>query len=215
MNERVTTPRRYPHPRGDARAAIAAAARTLFAERGYLGTSLKDLAAESDASITLIYRYFGSKAGLFDAVLIEPGREFVGTFVRDWEARASTDSRDALVADLVRQLYGFVSDNRGLILAWSEASRSGTQDVIGGDQHGQGLRSLATTLLHRDTDGEQDPTAAETVVACTAAMVVSAVLMQDVLFAPGSALLDTEFRLAAITRFAQAGARAELDLPGA
>ncbi|KQY58210.1 hypothetical protein ASD11_00630 [Aeromicrobium sp. Root495] len=207
----MATTRRYPHPRGDARAAIAAAARRLFAEKGYLGTSLKDLAAESDASITLIYRYFGSKAGLFDAALIEPGREFVDEFVRSWDAEDARGSHEALVGDLVRRLFAFVSDNRGLILAWSEATRSSSDDVIGGGQHGQGLRALSSALLGRGGEPTLDATAAETVVACTASLVVSAVLMEDVLFPPATALADVETRIAAITRFAQAGARAELE----
>lgn len=50
-------------------AAILAAARKLFAERGYTHTSLNDVIARSGGSKATILKYFGSKAGLFSAVI--------------------------------------------------------------------------------------------------------------------------------------------------
>lgn len=40
----------------------------LFAERGYEGTSVRDLAAEAGVSFGLIRKYYGSKDGLRDAI---------------------------------------------------------------------------------------------------------------------------------------------------
>jgi AcrR family transcriptional regulator len=51
--------------RGSGRAAIWEAARRLFAERGYAGTSVRDIAAEAAVDPALVIRYFGSKESLF------------------------------------------------------------------------------------------------------------------------------------------------------
>lgn len=58
------------HPRGadHTREAIRVAARDLFAERGYPGTTVRDVAARAGISQGLITRYFGSKENLFLAV---------------------------------------------------------------------------------------------------------------------------------------------------
>ena len=43
------------------RARILSTALRLFAERGYEGTTMRDVAREAEASVGLAYRYFGSK----------------------------------------------------------------------------------------------------------------------------------------------------------
>jgi AcrR family transcriptional regulator len=49
------------------RAAILAAARKLFAERGYAGASLRAIAAEAEVDAALVVHFFGSKAKLLTA----------------------------------------------------------------------------------------------------------------------------------------------------
>ncbi|WP_188188839.1 TetR/AcrR family transcriptional regulator [Nonomuraea sp. SYSU D8015] len=51
------------------RERILRAARTLFGEHGYEQVTVRMIAAAADANIALVGRYFGSKAGLFGAVL--------------------------------------------------------------------------------------------------------------------------------------------------
>lgn len=67
----VTSPDSPTAPRGrDAvRAAVIAAAEVLFAERGYAGVSVRDLAAAAGVNHGLIHRHFGSKDGVLHAVL--------------------------------------------------------------------------------------------------------------------------------------------------
>jgi AcrR family transcriptional regulator len=48
---------------------VEAAADKLFRERGYAGTSMPSIAAEAGVVVETIYRAFGSKAGLFKAVI--------------------------------------------------------------------------------------------------------------------------------------------------
>jgi AcrR family transcriptional regulator len=61
--------RRRREQAAQTRRDIETAANTLFRERGYVGTSMPAIAAEAGVVVETIYRAFGSKAGLFKAVL--------------------------------------------------------------------------------------------------------------------------------------------------
>jgi AcrR family transcriptional regulator len=50
--------------------AIAAAARAEFSERGYSGATVRSIAARAHVDPALIHHYFGTKAELFQAVLV-------------------------------------------------------------------------------------------------------------------------------------------------
>lgn len=110
--ERATrTPRtgRRPGPAGTAgtREAIIAAARRLFAERGFENASMRAIAAAAGVDAALITHFFGSKAKLLAASLdwpfdpdqelpglLEGGEDRVGErlaalFVRTWDREGS------------------------------------------------------------------------------------------------------------------------------
>ncbi|MGN9837664.1 TetR/AcrR family transcriptional regulator [Nonomuraea sp. H19] len=67
MDAQVTEGR--PRDREATRERILRAARTLFGEYGYEQVTVRMIAAAAEANIALVGRYFGSKAGLFGAVL--------------------------------------------------------------------------------------------------------------------------------------------------
>jgi AcrR family transcriptional regulator len=74
MSEDVKPRRRYDSRRRRAQAEqtrrdIVAAGHELFVERGYAGTTLAGIAEAADVVVETIYRAFGSKAGLFKAVV--------------------------------------------------------------------------------------------------------------------------------------------------
>lgn len=62
-----------PKPRNAAKtkAAILAAAQKAFAELGYPQAGIREIAAIAGVSSTLLLRYYGSKAALFEAALTE------------------------------------------------------------------------------------------------------------------------------------------------
>src|SRR5262245_46278358 len=114
MSERpakTRTPRtgRRPGVSGS-REAILQAARALFAERGYVGTSMRAIAAEAGVDASLIVHFFGTKAGLltealrwpFDpevemARLVAVGTDQVGEalarlVVRTWDREGDRDA---------------------------------------------------------------------------------------------------------------------------
>jgi AcrR family transcriptional regulator len=59
------------HPRRDRREDIMQASLHLFAEKGFHGTSMRDIAREADITEGLIYHYFASKRDLFRAIIEE------------------------------------------------------------------------------------------------------------------------------------------------
>ncbi|NGY03965.1 TetR/AcrR family transcriptional regulator [Solimonas terrae] len=63
-----TTPKRRNAPQ--TKAKILAAAQQAFAEHGYSQSGIRDIAAIADVSSTMLLRYYGSKAALFEAALI-------------------------------------------------------------------------------------------------------------------------------------------------
>lgn len=66
-------PRRGRRPGApDTRAAILAAARTLFADGGFAGTSVRSIASAAGVDASLVHHYFGSKDDLFVAALEIP-----------------------------------------------------------------------------------------------------------------------------------------------
>jgi AcrR family transcriptional regulator len=103
-------PRRRRGPRGavaDTRGAVLAAARARFAEHGYDGTKLRDVAADADVDVALVSYHFGSKDGLFAAAMaldVNPAR-LVEELTRD--------GIDGLGERLVRRLLTLLDGDRG------------------------------------------------------------------------------------------------------
>ena len=48
---------------------LIVAATELFAEQGFAGTSVREICTRADASVPMISHYFGSKQGLYDAII--------------------------------------------------------------------------------------------------------------------------------------------------
>jgi AcrR family transcriptional regulator len=66
-------------PRGSGRAAITAAAREIFAERGYHGTSIRDIAQRAGLSLSALYYWHPSKQHLLAALLEESTQDYFRT----------------------------------------------------------------------------------------------------------------------------------------
>jgi AcrR family transcriptional regulator len=80
------------------RQALAESARRLFAERGYEGTTVRDIAAASGVTERTFYRYFGDKS----ALLAEEFMDLIAQLAGDIVARPATESDlDAVEAALL------------------------------------------------------------------------------------------------------------------
>ncbi|MCC5578534.1 TetR family transcriptional regulator [Microtetraspora sp. AC03309] len=74
MTERAT-PKRRPGRRpgtADTRGAVLAAARKIFAEKGYDKATVRGIAAEAGVDPALVHHYFASKEGVFVAAMQFP-----------------------------------------------------------------------------------------------------------------------------------------------
>jgi len=145
----VTTAARPRQPRDGqartrlARAAVVQAARALFLERGYAGTTLEAISDRSDVPPATVYRLFSSKLGILKALLDV-------SIAGDDEA-TPLDSRPhvrALLADPDprRQLSGFAGITRG-IMSRTEPVHRILVSAAGSDADAAGL--LAEQTRHR------------------------------------------------------------------
>ncbi|MGN6486770.1 MAG: TetR family transcriptional regulator [Devosia sp.] len=96
-----------PHPRRredeNSRPALLAAARAAFSERGLEGARVDDIARRAGVNKQLVYHYFGSKDGLYTAVLEGIYRE-----IRDHESALELEALPAEAA--MRALVEFSFD---------------------------------------------------------------------------------------------------------
>ena len=76
-----------PSVRGRGRQLLLDAARDLFAERGFKGTSTRDIADRAGVSEVMIFRHFGSKASLFQEAVVEPFTSFMQSYIADYHSR--------------------------------------------------------------------------------------------------------------------------------
>src|ERR687885_9750 len=91
MAEAAATTRMRPHER---REQILLAARGVFAEEGYEGASVDELASRAGITKPIVYRHFRSKRGLYHAVLEDHMNDLIR---RLWVALSSSpDPRERL-----------------------------------------------------------------------------------------------------------------------
>ncbi|MCX2929977.1 helix-turn-helix domain containing protein [Mycobacterium sp. CVI_P3] len=73
--------------RGRGRQLLLAAARDIFAERGYKGTSTRDIAERAGVTEVMIFRHFGTKATLFQEAVVAPFTSFIQQYMADYRGR--------------------------------------------------------------------------------------------------------------------------------
>jgi AcrR family transcriptional regulator len=104
-------------PRGEPRRLLLDAARTLFARRDYRSTTTREIAEAAGVSEYLLFRHFGSKAGLFREALVLPFTSFVDGFGQTWQNVVPEETDEEELSRLfVGQLYDVLVEHRGLLL---------------------------------------------------------------------------------------------------
>jgi AcrR family transcriptional regulator len=102
--------------RGEGRRLLLESARALFAERGYAGTSTREIARAASVSEPMIFRHFGSKSKLFEEAVLAPFNTFVSEYVANWATQPrGMKSTYAQTYDFYRGVYDVLSANRRLI----------------------------------------------------------------------------------------------------
>jgi AcrR family transcriptional regulator len=104
------------------RAMILQSAKRVFARSGYAEASTGELARESEVTEPMLYKHFGSKKGLFLAVLSEFSSQFIEELQERVSLRAEKNILDAL--------EHVVDDYRAVTKADPETQRIAFQSVI-------------------------------------------------------------------------------------
>ncbi|MBP7950346.1 MAG: TetR/AcrR family transcriptional regulator [Verrucomicrobiales bacterium] len=96
----------------NSRDAVLASATAAFASRGYAGTSVQDILGATGLSKPTLYYYFGSKAGLFRAILDQAQDESYRIIAES--SRSVSGSRSQL-GEIAAAMFDFSVRNKDLI----------------------------------------------------------------------------------------------------
>jgi len=157
---------------------IVAAARAEFAEQGFAGATTRGIARRAGASEVLIYRYFGSKAALFQEAVFAPFNRLLRAYL-DRHPDLPPD-RFGSNEDFVRSFYPFLKDNAGLLQALARSPGRGGPD--GPSMHGlDDYFSRASEQMQRQFQhhGMVPEVAPELGVRFACGLLASAILYRD------------------------------------
>jgi AcrR family transcriptional regulator len=99
------------------RAAIEQAARKLFAERGFHGTTLADITSAAGKSAAVFYRYFGDKEDLLAALAESFLHDVVTPSGLSLHLPESPDDDDAFFTSVVTGYWNMFKQNIGIMIA--------------------------------------------------------------------------------------------------
>jgi TetR/AcrR family transcriptional regulator, repressor for neighboring sulfatase len=139
-----------PQGRDEIRAAVIEAARTLVAERGPDGFSVRDVAARAEVNHALVHRHFGTKADVLEEVLAQESAGVVDAVAQWGDPGLATGTDPA--AELLELLEGFPSYWRTLVSAVLDAPEAAVP--------GTAATTELFRTLWRDTDPELATTSA-------------------------------------------------------
>ena len=115
--EREVTGQRRPDPT-DRYAALITAAQRVFATKGYAGAGTDEIAQAAGVSKSLVFRHFGSKAGLFARAVTDPLLSFTMEFSAEWDSpQWATSDLEAITTHFVTTLYDRMRELRPLLIA--------------------------------------------------------------------------------------------------
>lgn len=151
-------PPRPPRPRdSDAtRAALLSQATAAFAERGFAGARIDEIAERASVNKRMIYAYFGDKDGLYRAVL-EAHLSRALAFARP-DARPGESAR-AEAERIVRRYFEFLAANPDFVrlLSWEALSGEHRARAILLERIGAGLAPLHAIVRRGVREGAFRP----------------------------------------------------------
>lgn len=161
----TTEPVRSRDPAGTRRLVLDAAER-LFAERGFAGTSIRDIAQASGVSHPLIQHHFATKEGLYREVLNRSAEEYGERFPEAAEVDRPVDLRAEMT-----QLFGFVRGRGRLFRMVGWARLEGRDDLFAGKNH-----KPREAMIRRIEAGQRAGTVRGDIAASGLAMMLEALL---------------------------------------
>jgi AcrR family transcriptional regulator len=184
--------RRNRRKEEDIRNLILDAARHEFTRLGYAATT-RAIAQLADVSESLVFRYFGSKAALFDLVVFGPFNELMARFNETHAVATDAPTHIANSRAFVSALLKYLRANR-LLIAGLLQTFAGRFEETGfppasGLENYFALSQASVDRLHRSTNGYADP-ATGLAIRLGFAAVLGSVLFSNWLFAEEEPDLD-------------------------
>jgi AcrR family transcriptional regulator len=131
--------------------------RRLFAERGFDGTSIEEIAAQAGVSKPVVYEHFGGKEGLYAVVVDREVERLTAVTITLSEGPYSKPKFEAAAVSLLRYIDDNADGFRILVRDSSPGSGSGTYGTLLADIAGQVEYIMADFLKSRGRDPRLAP----------------------------------------------------------
>jgi AcrR family transcriptional regulator len=143
--------------------------RRLFAERGFEGTSIEEIAAQAGVSKPVVYEHFGGKEGLY-AVVVDREVEHLLTMATGLllDGDNTREKFEAAAVTLLRYIDENADGFRILVRDSNPGSGTGTYGTLLSDIAGQVEYILADFLVSRSRDPKSAPMYAQMLVGMVA-----------------------------------------------
>jgi len=143
--------------------------RRLFAERGFEGTSIEEIAAQADVSKPVVYEHFGGKEGLY-AVVVDREVDRLLTMATTLLVEGGNTRKkfEAAAVTLLQYIDDYADGFRILVRDSNPGSGTGTYGTLLSDIAGQVEYILADFLTSRHHDPKLAPLYAQMLVGMVA-----------------------------------------------
>jgi AcrR family transcriptional regulator len=183
MNRRL---RRAPN---EVQELVLHAAHRLFTAHGYHGTKTRQIAEEAGVGESVVFRNFGSKAELFETVILTPFTDFVDDWAARWDVAVAADADPMeITRSFVKGFYELAAEHREVLQTLIAARLKGgdpalaeVADRVSG-KLSDSLRVMQDVLLRHGEARQLRDVDAPVSVAVSAGSVLSLVLLDDWLF---------------------------------
>lgn len=161
-------PRRTPRVRmtgSERREQLVAIGRALFAEKGFEGTSVEEIAVRAKVSKPVVYEHFGGKEGIYAVVVDREVQRLLGMLTTELSAGGHPK---VVVEKTALALLGYIEENtdgfRILVRDSPVAQATGTFSSLIGDVASQVEHLLAEQFRARRLDPAAAPMYAQMLV---------------------------------------------------
>jgi AcrR family transcriptional regulator len=131
--------------------------RRLFAERGFEGTSIEEIAAQAGVSKPVVYEHFGGKEGLYAGVVDRVVERLLATATILLEGSHSREKFEQAAVGLLRYIDENADGFRILVRDSTPGSGAGTYGTLLSDIAGQVEYIMADFLRSRGRDPKLAP----------------------------------------------------------
>jgi AcrR family transcriptional regulator len=131
--------------------------RRLFAERGFEGTSIEEIAAQAGVSKPVVYEHFGGKEGLYAVVVDREVERLTEITMTLLDGKQSRPKFEAAAVTLLRYIEDNADGFRILVRDSSPGATTGTYGTLLSDIAGQVEYIMADFLKSRGRDPKLAP----------------------------------------------------------